>query len=84
MTVLTTDSQNDAKLINFTEIGLKWSYEYFSNAGKIVDTSVNIWNTMDTFMELMSKVSEAQMVPSRACHPCRNVVWKSISLRSEP
>lgn len=61
VTVLTTDPQSDPELTNLTEIDMQWSYKYFNNVSKMVEGSMNMWNTFDAFIDITTRISEEQL-----------------------
>ncbi|KAJ8974385.1 hypothetical protein NQ317_006164 [Molorchus minor] len=61
VTVITTDPVNDPKLVNLTEINVKWSYKYFTNISKMAERDSSMWTVFSLFYEMTYPMIENQL-----------------------
>ncbi|KAJ8959695.1 hypothetical protein NQ318_021887 [Aromia moschata] len=59
VTVITTNPLNDPKLVNLTEIDMRFLYSYFTDISKLAEEKMNMWNMHSIFAELALVIEEA-------------------------
>ncbi|KAJ8974386.1 hypothetical protein NQ317_006165 [Molorchus minor] len=61
VTVITTDPINDPKLVNLTEISVRWSYKYFANISKTAERDSTMWTVHNWFSDLTDPMTDEQL-----------------------
>ncbi|KAJ8974384.1 hypothetical protein NQ317_006163 [Molorchus minor] len=62
LTLITTDPMDDPKLVNLTEIDMKWAYKFFdANRTEMAQQPWSMWRLPTSFQEMFSMIAEAQL-----------------------